>query len=179
MAIFSLMWLSYFQRVPFTFDEARSMTTVKPDTRLSRCSTCLQNATLMEGIAKLMVIGWSRWVILGQTIKAAFDYLPWVDTCIRLTSFQGLTRVRPQCPASGIGHLGLARGAWRHHERVSDRWISSCQGLTGVSTVGSIQGSYRNRTHPGWVLSLCPVVGGWKILLGTYIYREKNVATYW
>ena len=53
---------------------------------------------------------------------------------IALTSFQGLTRVGPQCPACGVGHLGVTRGACRHHERVSDRSSSSCQGLTRVST---------------------------------------------
>ena len=38
---------------------------------------------------------------------------------IALTSFQGLTWVSPQCPACGMGHLGLAQGAWRHHKRAS------------------------------------------------------------
>ena len=31
----------------------------------------------------------------------------------------GLTWVSPQCPACGVGHLGVTRGACRHHERVS------------------------------------------------------------
>ena len=65
---------------------------------------------------------------------------------IALTSFQGLTRVGRKCPAWGTGRLGLAQGAWRHHDRASDRSnpmhrISSCQWLTRMSTAGSTQGS--------------------------------------
>ena len=56
----------------------------------------------------------------------AFVKLPWVDpglpqwVQIALTSFQELTWVSPQCPACGVGHLGLAPGAWRHYE--SGEW---------------------------------------------------------
>ena len=31
----------------------------------------------------------------------------------------GLTRVSPKRPTCGVGHLGVTRGAWRHHERAS------------------------------------------------------------
>ena len=64
-----------------------------------------------------------------------------------LTSFQGLSWVSPKCPAWGAGHLGLARGAWRHHERMSDPSISSCQWLTRMSTSGSTQGKLIERTQ--------------------------------
>ena len=71
-------------------------------------------------------------------------HLPPVRSNSFYTSFQGLTRVNPKCPTCGVGHLGLAWGAWRHHERVSERSISSCQGLTRMSTAGSTQGSLSN-----------------------------------
>ena len=69
---------------------------------------------------------------------------PVCPRCVRiaLTSFQGLTRVSPQCPACRVGHLGVTWGACRHHERA----ISSCQGLTRVSSAGST-----HRTHPKYL----------------------------
>ena len=42
-----------------------------------------------------------------------------VHSNIALTSFHGLTRVSPQCPACGVGHFGVTRDAWRHRERAS------------------------------------------------------------
>ena len=63
---------------------------------------------------------------------------------IALKSFQGLTLVSPKCPACGTGHLGLARGAWRHHVRATNRSISSFRRLTAVSTAGSTRGSLSN-----------------------------------
>ena len=67
---------------------------------------------------------------------------------IALTSFQVLTLVSPKCPACGVGHLGLvAPGACRHHERVSDRSISSCQGLTPSEHRGVGMGKLIERTH--------------------------------
>ena len=51
-----------------------------------------------------------------------------------LASFQGLTWVSFQCPAWGVV-------TWGWPEVRCDRSISSCQGLTRVSTAGSTQGS--------------------------------------
>ena len=51
---------------------------------------------------------------------------------------------QPKCLVCGMGHVGLARGAWRRHERASDRSISSFQGLTRMSSTGSTQGSKSN-----------------------------------
>ena len=90
---------------------------------------------------------WVYRQIYPNLILGAFDKLPWVDPSlppagpgyirIALTSFQGLTQVSSQCPVCGMGHLGLARGAWHHHERVSDRSISSCQERTQWCSIAS------------------------------------------
>ena len=66
-----------------------------------------------------------------------------------LTSFQGLTWVSPKCPACGVGHFGAApRCMTPPREGKCDRSISSCQGLTQVSTTSQGQHREANRTHP-------------------------------
>ena len=64
---------------------------------------------------------------------------------IALTSFQGLTRVSPLVPCLWSGPLGGdLRFMTSPQEGQYDRSISSCQGITRVSTAGSTQGSLSN-----------------------------------
>ena len=66
---------------------------------------------------------------------------------IALTSFRGLNQVSPQCPACGNGHLGLARGAWRHHERASvNVGLALVRGSPEKAPLG--RPWQANRTHP-------------------------------
>ena len=67
---------------------------------------------------------WVRFTHCGLFWVRSFSFpgsTPVCPRCVRiaLTSFQGLTRVSHQCPACGVCHLGVTRGAWRHNERAS------------------------------------------------------------
>ena len=94
--------------------------------------------------------GWLIWLIDD-----------WLNGCVRLASlgrprsaparsnsFDGLTWVSPQCPACGVGHLGVTWGACRHHERASVIVrLALVRGLTRVSTAGYTPREAL-RTHP-------------------------------
>ena len=59
----------------------------------------------------------------------------------------GLTRVSPQCPACGVGHLGVTRVASRHHERASVIvWLSLVRGSPEWALWGRPREAYR--MHP-------------------------------
>ena len=60
---------------------------------------------------------------------------------VRSNSFDGAHPGQPPVPCWSL--RGVTRGACRHHERASViiPLVSSCQGLTRVSTTGSTQGS--------------------------------------
>ena len=46
---------------------------------------------------------------------------PVCPKCVRIAwrHSRGFIQVSPQCPACGVGHLGVTWGAWRHNERAS------------------------------------------------------------
>ena len=63
----------------------------------------------LVSLSKILYYGCVRLASLGR---------PGLPRYVRI-ALTGLTRVSPQCPACGVGHLGVTRGAWRYHERAS------------------------------------------------------------
>ena len=93
---------------------------------VTSCCGMRQSFTLMTRHCNIHISGCVRWASLGW---------PW-STPAYSKSFDVIPGAHP-------GRPPVARGAWRHHERASrfDHSISSCQGLTWMSTAGSTQGN--------------------------------------
>ena len=104
--------------------------------------------------------------------------------CVRiaLASFQGLTRVSPQCLACEVGHLGVTRCAWRYHKRVSM-----------IARLSLVRGSPEwapgdrpreaNRTHPMCKscdrVDFLPPVNNGKYCLEWSLLFLKSIKVYW
>ena len=97
--------------------------------------------------------GWASWAHAGaiKQRKRSFSFpgsTPVCPRCVRiaLTSFQGLTRVSPQCPACGVGHLGAGP---RCMTSLRERWVIVRLALVRGSPEWAPRGRPReaNRTH--------------------------------
>ena len=95
------------------------------------------------------------WRTIGssQAPYGAFGFFfPWVDPglprYVRI-ALTGLTRVSPQCPDCGVGHLGVTWGVCRHHERASAIVrLALGRGSPEWAPRGRPREAYR--THPLW-----------------------------